>query len=327
MYFDNKKDRRSMTFVANLYRMKLIPKERIARADAVVIIDKLMKENAKEKGIFDNVKSIITFYDKKTGIIHLKVVAINMRLNARYGYREVGSWGYKNSRFVRQNGVFIQEWFKNNEISKYYNMEIIREYNLTTEWKLEESTEKQFEDLHYYDIGPRLVKYFKDDRFWHTYHSICIKNKRYFDISLSNFMYTFNMNISDYLYKYRWKTFENLDRELPIDFYKRKMKDSDIKGLIYRAELELSSPRKDDELITFAKCITLSGLFNVSTAEWSIVNHRIKYYENEKDFDMVKYNNHYSSYENDSKDIIDRYIWLSDLFNFTGYDRLILKGD
>ena len=100
-----------------------------------------------------------------------------------------------------------------------------------------------------------------------------------------------------------------------------------MKSLVDRAEFELSRCRKDNELVTFTKMLTLRGLFNVSTAEWSIINHKIKYYDNEEDFDMVRYNNHYSSYENDSKDIIDRYLWLSDLFNFTGMDNILLKGE
>lgn len=327
MYFDFKKDRRSMTFIAKLYKIKLIPKERIARKAVCDIVDNLMKENNKTDTRFRNIKSFITYYDNKTGSITLKAVAINMRLNARWGYREIGSWGYNNSRFVRQNGLFIQEWFKNNEISKFYDMKVDRVYNLSTEWKLEESTEKQFEDLNYYDIAPKLVKYFKDDRFWHKYHYVKIKNKRYFDISLPNFMYTFNMNISDYLYKYRWKTFEDLSREFPIDLYKRKMSGSDMKGLIERAEMEFQFSRKENELVTFTKQLTIRGLFNISTAEWSIINHRIKYYDNEEEYNGFKHNLHYSSYENYSKDIIDHYIWLSDLFNFTGYDQIILKGE
>ena len=121
MYFDFKKDRRSMTFIAKLYKIKLIPKERIARKAVCDIVDNLMKENNKTDTRFRNIKSFITYYDNKTGSITLKAVAINMRLNARWGYREIGSWGYNNSRFVRQNGLFVQEWFKNNEISKFYD--------------------------------------------------------------------------------------------------------------------------------------------------------------------------------------------------------------
>lgn len=327
MYFDFKKDRRSMTFIAKLYKIKLIPKERIARSVVCGIVDNLMKENDKTDTRFRNVKSFITYYDNKTGSITLKVVAINMRLNARWGYREIGSWGYNNSRFVRQNGLFIQEWFKNNEISKFYDMKVVRVYNLSTEWKLKESTEKQFEDLNYYDIAPRLVKYFKDKDFWNKYRNVVIKNKRYFDISLPNFMYTFNMSISDMLYRYNWMTYENLNREFPVDFYKRKMSGSDMKGLIERAEMELQFSRKENELVTFVKQLTLSGLFNITTAEWSIINQRIKYYDDEEEYDRVKHNLHYETYENYSKDIIDRYVWLSKAFNFTGYDYLILKGE
>lgn len=105
------------------------------------------------------------------------------------------------------------------------------------------------------------------------------------------------------------------------------MSGSDIKGLIERAEMEFQFSKKENELVTFVKQLTIRGLFNISTAEWSIINHRIKYYDNEKEYNGFKHNLHYSSYENYSKDIIDHYIWLSDLFNFTGYDQIILKGE
>jgi len=85
--------------------------------DFNVLLKEARKENNKNDTRFRNIKSFITYYDNKTGSITLKAVAINMRLNARWGYREIGSWGYNNSRFVRQNGLFIQEWFKNNEIT------------------------------------------------------------------------------------------------------------------------------------------------------------------------------------------------------------------
>lgn len=322
-----KRNKRTMTFLADLYKIELKPNQPIPRADAASIIDNLMKENDKDKNRFDNVKSIITFYDNNTGNIHLKVIAINMRINARYGYAEAGSWAYKNSRFVRQNGVFIQEWFKNNEISKYYNMKVLRVYNLATEWGLDESTETQFEDVNYYDLAPKLIKCFKDDRFWHKYHNVYIKNKRYFDISLANLMYTFNMSISDKLYKYKYKTYEDLAREFPIDLYKRKMTGQDITRLIQNAEMEFSFNRKENELVIFNTCIHIYGLFNVSSTEWSIINNRVKYYENQEEYDRVKLNLHYSSYENRSNDIIDRYIWLSELYNFTGMDNILLKGE
>jgi len=317
------KFRQTMSFISNMYKMELQPKIPIPRADVVSIVDKLIKSNEKKKGRFDNVKVFLTHYDEKTSKLHLKVVAINIRTNSS---KVFGTWGYLNSQFVRQNGLFITEWFNDNEISNYYTMNIKRVYTLSTEWRMDESTETQFEDLNYYDTAKRIVEYSKDNKFWDKYHNVKIKNKRYFDISLSNFMYTFNMNISDYLYKYRWKTFEDLNREFPIDFYKKKISGFEMKSLVDRAEFELSRCRKDNELVTFTKMLTLRGLFNVSTAEWSIINHKIKYYNNEEDFDMVRYNNHYSSYENDSKDIIDRYLWLSDLFNFTGMDNILLKG-
>lgn len=319
--------KRTMSFVAKIYKIRLMPKDiPFPRAEAVHIIDRLIKENDKDKSRFANVKAYITDFEPKTGHITLKVVMINLRLNSMY-FGDIGNWAYMNGRFVDQNSTYFYEWFDENNISKYYAYNIKRVYDFKTEWFLDESDVKSFEDNDYIMISEKLRKLVTDNKFWEKYHYVKIKNKRYFDIYLRNFMYTFNINISNQLYKYMWKTYENLNREFPIDFYRKKMSGEEIKRLAYSADIELSKGRKDDEVVKFEKSLTLSGLFNINCATWSIINIRVKYYEKEDDFNKVKHNNHYTTYQNKSVDIIDRYIWLSEIPNFTGYDSILLKGE
>ena len=317
--------KRTMSFYSKMYKIKLIPKNTMSREESAVIIDKLIKSNDIDKPRFNNVKAYITNFDSSNDNITLKVVMINLRLNGRY-FVANGEWAFTNSRFVDQNDTLLMEWYEEN-LKNYYNIKIERVYNLKTLWELDKSDLRNFEDNDYMLIRQKLRKLVKDSKFWDKYHYVRINNKRYFDMSLSNFMHTFNMNISDSLYKYKWKTIEDLGREFPINFYRKTISGADIKRLAYNAGIELEMRRKEDSVVTFNKMITLSGFFNITDAKWSIINYRVKYYKDEEPFNMVTNNLHYSSYENRSKDIIDEYLWLSNLFNFTGLDTILLKGE
>lgn len=317
--------KRTMSFYSKMYKIKLISKNTMSREEVGSILDKLIKSNDIDKPRFDNIKTYITNFDSSNGNITLKVVMINLRLNGRY-FAANGEWAFTNSRFVDQNDTLLMEWYEEN-LKNYYNIRIERVYNLKTLWELDKSDLRNFEDNDYMLIRQKLRKLVKDSKFWDKYHYVRINNKRYFDMSLSNFMRTFNMSISDSLYKYKWKTIEDLGREFPINFYRKTISGADIKRLAYNAGIELEMRRKEDSVVVFNKMITLSGLFNVTDAKWSIINYRVKYYKDEESFNMVTNNLHYSSYENRSKDIIDEYLWLSNLFNFTGLDTILLKGE